>query len=51
MWWSGRNAPAFTGLSPRQLADPYLRSRHELLPDVEAPPAADDVDNHRVVSK
>ena len=50
-WWSGRNAPAFAGLSPRQLADPYLRSRHELLPDIEAPPSADDVDNHRVVSK
>jgi len=52
-WWSGRNAPAFAGLSPRQLADPYLRSRHEFLPDIEAPPAADDVavDNHRVVSK
>jgi len=30
-WWSGRNEPAFTGLSPRQLADPYLRTRHELL--------------------
>ena len=52
-WWSGRNAPAFAGLSPRQLADPYLRSRHEFLPDIEAPPDADDVaaDNHRVVSK
>ena len=52
-WWSGRNAPAFAGLSPRQLADPYLRSRHEFLPDVEAPPAADDVaaDNRQVVSK
>ena len=31
-WWSGRNQPAFTGLSPRQLADPYLRSRPELPP-------------------
>jgi hypothetical protein len=50
-WWSGRNAPAFAGLSPRQLADPYLRSRHDFLPDVEAPPSADEVDNHRVVSK
>jgi hypothetical protein len=29
-WWTGRNLPAFTGLSPRQLADPYLRSRHQL---------------------
>jgi hypothetical protein len=52
-WWSGRNAPAFAGLSPRQLADPYLRSRHEHLPDVEAPPGADDVaaDNHHLASK
>jgi predicted lipid-binding transport protein (Tim44 family) len=52
-WWSGRNAPAFAGLSPRQLADPYLRSRHEFLPDVEPPSDADDVaaDNHRAVSK
>jgi hypothetical protein len=52
-WWSGRNAPAFAGLSPRQLADPYLRTRHEHLPDVEAPHAADDAaaDNHQVVSK
>lgn len=54
-WWSGRNAPAFAGLSPRQLADPYLRSRHEYLPDGEAPPGAgaDDVaaDNHHFVSK
>jgi hypothetical protein len=31
-WWSGRNAPAFAGLSPRQLADPYLRSRNESFP-------------------
>jgi len=52
-WWSGRNAPAFAGLTPRQLADPYLRSRHEFLPDIEAPPGADDVDadSHRLVSK
>ena len=52
-WWSGRNAPAFAGLSPRQLADPYLRSRHEFLPDIEAPPGADDVDadSHRLLSK
>jgi hypothetical protein len=52
-WWSGRNAPAFTGLSPRQLADPYLRSRHEFLPDIETPPGADDVavDNHGLASK
>jgi hypothetical protein len=31
-WWTGRNLPAFAGLSPRQLADPYLRSRNDLLP-------------------
>ena len=37
-WWSGCNEPAFTGLSPRQLADPYLRTRHELAPgEVIAP--------------
>jgi len=29
VWWTGRNQPAFTGLSTRQLADPYLRSRNE----------------------
>jgi hypothetical protein len=29
--WRGGNAPAFAGLSPRQLADPYLRSRNDLL--------------------
>src|SRR5580700_11465643 len=40
-WWSGRNAPAFAGLSPRQLADPYLRSRHEFLPAIEAPHSVD----------
>jgi hypothetical protein len=46
-WWSGRNAPAFAGLSPRQLADPYLRSRNELLPGSGLAPdddAADDDD-------
>jgi hypothetical protein len=37
MWWTGRKEPAFTGLSPRQLADPYLRTRHELLPGGAAP--------------
>jgi hypothetical protein len=35
-WWSGRNAPAFAGLSPRELADPYLRSRGDMHPEVEA---------------
>jgi hypothetical protein len=48
-WWSGRNVPAFAGLSPRQLADPYLRSRHDFLPDVEPPPDTDD--NHGFVRK
>jgi predicted lipid-binding transport protein (Tim44 family) len=28
-WWQGRNAPAFAGLSPRQLADAYGRPRPE----------------------
>jgi predicted lipid-binding transport protein (Tim44 family) len=35
-WWNGRNAPAFAGLSPRQLADPYLRSRHDAQADAAA---------------
>lgn len=35
LWWSGRNAPSFAGLSPRQLADPYLRSRNDLSPGDE----------------
>jgi predicted lipid-binding transport protein (Tim44 family) len=39
-WWTGRNQPAFSGLSPRQLADPYLRTRHELVPSLD--PATDD---------
>ncbi len=41
-WWTGRNQPAFTGLSPRQLADPYLRTRHELLPGGASPPNGDE---------
>jgi hypothetical protein len=40
-WWYGRNLPAFSGLSPRQLADPYLRSRHEWFPGNGASPNAD----------
>jgi predicted lipid-binding transport protein (Tim44 family) len=28
-WWQGRHAPAFAGLSPRQLADAYGSSRSE----------------------
>jgi hypothetical protein len=46
-WWNGRNAPAFAGLSPRQLADPYLRSRHEFLPDLETSPSVDDPADER----
>jgi predicted lipid-binding transport protein (Tim44 family) len=46
-WWNGRNAPAFAGLSPRQLADPYLRSRHEFLPDLETAPSVDDPADER----
>jgi hypothetical protein len=34
IWWSGRNAAAFAGLSPRQQAEAYLRSRNELLPGI-----------------
>ena len=39
-WCTGRNQPAFSGLSPRQLADPYLRTRHET--SLEVHPSADD---------
>jgi predicted lipid-binding transport protein (Tim44 family) len=42
-WWTGRNQPAFSGLSPRQLADPYLRTRHELAPSID--PSTDGDDN------
>jgi len=31
VWWHGRHAPAFAGLSPRQLADAYTSSRDEML--------------------
>jgi predicted lipid-binding transport protein (Tim44 family) len=41
-WWTGRNQPAFSGLSPRQLADPYLRTRHEAVPAVEPSTDSDD---------
>ncbi len=33
-WFSGRHAAVSAGLSPRQQAEPYLRSRNELLPGV-----------------
>jgi len=36
VWWNGRNAPAFAGLTPRQLADPYLRSRGDAQLGLEA---------------
>jgi predicted lipid-binding transport protein (Tim44 family) len=41
-WWTGRNQPAFSGLSPRELADPYLRTRHELAPGAEQSTESDD---------
>ena len=46
-WWNGRNAPAFAGLSPRQLADPYLRSRGDVHPGVEARADADAAEAER----
>ncbi len=44
-WWTGRNQPAFSGLSPRQLADPYLRTRHELVPGFDPSTQDDDRNN------
>jgi predicted lipid-binding transport protein (Tim44 family) len=41
-WWTVRNEPAFSGLSPRQLADPYLRTRHELAPSFDPSTDSDD---------
>jgi predicted lipid-binding transport protein (Tim44 family) len=41
-WWHGRDAPAFAGLSPRQQAEAYLRSRNDLLPGNFTPTSADD---------
>lgn len=43
-WWTGRHVPTFAGLSPRQLADPYLRTRNDLPPGMGTPADADDVD-------
>ena len=40
--WRGGDAAAFAALSPRQLADPYMRSRSDWLPGGEGPAAADD---------
>lgn len=40
-WWRGGNTAAFAGLSPRQLADAYGRSRNDLLPDISSPAIAD----------
>jgi hypothetical protein len=44
-WWSGRNAPAFAGLSPRQLADPYLRSRDDVHAGLDSAAAEEDQNN------
>jgi predicted lipid-binding transport protein (Tim44 family) len=41
-WWTLRDQPAFSGLSPRQLADPYLRTRHDLAPSFDPSPDSDD---------
>jgi len=35
-WWRDDRANAFANLSPRQLADAYGHSRHEVLPDVDS---------------
>jgi hypothetical protein len=43
-WWNGRHVTSFAGLSPRQLADPYLRTRNDLPPGMGAPANADDAD-------
>jgi hypothetical protein len=40
-WWRDDTADAFANLSPRQLADAYGHSRHEVLPDIDAAPALD----------
>ena len=40
-WWNGRNAPAFAGLSPRQQAEAYLRSRNEMHPGAYPSETAD----------
>lgn len=43
-WWNGHNQPAFAGMSPRQLADPYLRpSLHEPPPGSEPEPPKEPV--------
>jgi hypothetical protein len=39
-WHAGKGAP-FAGLSPRQLADAYGRSRNEALPDIDTGASAD----------
>jgi hypothetical protein len=40
-WWRDDRADAFANLSPRQLADAYGHSRHEVLPDIDSGPALD----------
>jgi predicted lipid-binding transport protein (Tim44 family) len=37
-WWRGSRTPAFAALSPRQLADAYIRSRDELAVGGDSPP-------------
>jgi predicted lipid-binding transport protein (Tim44 family) len=41
IWWRSGHTAAFAGLSPRQLADAYGRSRNEWLPDIGSPAIAD----------
>jgi hypothetical protein len=36
-WWHADKTDALDGPSPRQLADVYGRSRHEVLPDIDVP--------------
>jgi hypothetical protein len=41
-WWHLDKTATFAELSPRQLADAYGRSRHEVLPDVTAVAGAEE---------
>jgi hypothetical protein len=43
-WGTGRHVPTFAGLSSRELADPYLRTRNDLPPGMGAPADANDTD-------
>jgi predicted lipid-binding transport protein (Tim44 family) len=40
-WWQSRHAPAFAGLSPRQLADAYGSARPEFTGGTQPSPGAD----------